>query len=181
MKNALVLCLAALAASAGAADFSLTSPVIAPNGTLAATQVFNGFGCTGGNRSPELAWDNPPAGTRSLALTAYDPDAPTGSGWWHWIVYNLPATLRSLPEDAGRADGHGLPAGARHGRSDFGTAGFGGACPPPGDKPHRYQFTLHALKVERLDLPPDASAALIGYMINSQRLGSVKLEATYGR
>ena len=181
MKPALFLLLAGLAGAAGAADFTLSSPTVKPHGTLGAPQVFNGFGCTGGNVSPALAWQNPPAGTRSFALTTYDPDAPTGSGWWHWVVYNIPATVSALPEDAGRVDGSRLPEGAQQGRTDYGVAGFGGACPPVGDKPHRYQFTLHALKTDRLEVPADASAALIGFMISGQRLGSVTLQATYGR
>ncbi|MEW6705380.1 MAG: YbhB/YbcL family Raf kinase inhibitor-like protein [Pseudomonadota bacterium] len=121
------------------------------------------------------------AGTKSFANTVYDPDARTGSGWWHWVVCNIPAGVTALPEDAGRADGTGLPAGAVHGRTDFGSAAFGGACPPPGDKPRRYRFTVHALKVEKPDLPPDASAAMVGFMIHANRLASVTLQARYGR
>lgn len=164
-----------------AGDFTLTSPTLQPGATLPAAQVYQGFGCHGGNLSPALAWSGAPRGTKSFVLTAYDPDAPTGSGWWHWVVYNLPVTTRALPEGAGRADGSLLPAGARQGRTDFGSIGYGGACPPAGDKPHRYRFTLHALKVGALDLPPDASAAMIGFMVHASQLGQASLEFAYGR
>lgn len=172
---------ATLGSPALAGSFTVTSSTIRPNQTLGMDQVFNGFGCYGRNISPSITWQNPPAGTRSFAITAYDPDAPTGSGWWHWVVYNLPADVTGLPENAGLADGSGLPAGAVQGRTDFGTPGYGGACPPPGDKPHRYVFTVHALKVEKLELPADASAALVGYMINANRLGKASVTARFGR
>ena len=174
---ATLLSLAPLAAGA----FSLESAEIKRNATIAAAQVYNGFGCTGGNISPSLAWKDPPAGVRSYAITVYDPDAPTGSGWWHWVVYNLPATTTSLPAGAGDRSGAKLPAGAVHGRTDFGTPGFGGPCPPQGDKPHRYIFTVHALRIDKLDVPADATAALIGFMINANRLGNASFTGMYGR
>ena len=167
--------------AAQAAGFSLTSPTIKPGSMLTDTQVFNGFGCEGKNVSPALKWSGAPAGTKSFAVTVYDPDAPTGSGWWHWVVFNIPAGANELPAGAGSADGKGLPAGAVQGRTDFGAPGFGGACPPKGDKPHRYIFTVHALKTEKLDVPADATAALVGFMINANRLGKASFEAKYGR
>ena len=143
---------------------------------LTDAQVFKGFGCEGKNVSPALKWSGAPSGTKSYAVTVYDPDAPTGSGWWHWVVYNIPATATELPEGAGAADGKGaLPAGAVQGKTDFGSAGFGGACPPPGDKPHRYIFTVYALKTDKIDVPADASAALIGFMINANKLAQGEL------
>jgi len=163
------------------AGFRLSSPTVAPNGTLGAGQVYSGMGCHGENISPELKWSGAPKETRSFAVTVYDPDAPSGSGWWHWIVYNLPATLRGLPADAGNRAGALLPAGALQGRTDYGERAFGGACPPAGDKPHRYIFTVHALKVEKLDVPADATAAMIGFMINANKLASASITATYGR
>jgi Raf kinase inhibitor-like YbhB/YbcL family protein len=172
------LCVAAAVPSANAGDFILSSPTVADGHTLPDAHVLEGFGCHGGNRSPELAWTTPPAGTKSLAVTVYDPDAPTGSGWWHWVVFNLPASVGRLP--AGAGNGGELPAGAVEGRTDFGTSGFGGACPPPG-KPHRYIFTVHALKVGRLDLDREASGAMVGYMIGANSLGSATITATYGR
>ena len=166
---------------AHAAGFTLSSPTIKPGGTLTEAQVFQGFGCTGKNVSPALKWSGAPAGTKSFALTVYDPDAPTGSGWWHWVVYNIPATATELPEGAGAADGKSLPAGAAQGRTDFGAPGFGGACPPQGDKPHRYIFTVYALKTDKLDVPPDATAALVGFMINANKLDKATFTAKYGR
>lgn len=170
--------LAASASSAGE-PFKVASTDMADKQPLKHAQVFKGFGCDGGDRSPQLAWSGAPAGTKSFAVTMYDPDAPTGSGWWHWIVYNLPASVNRLEGGAGQAGK--LPPGARHGRNDYGRFDFGGACPPPGDKPHRYIVTVHALKVEKLDVPEDASAALIGYMVNANRIGAATLTATYGR
>lgn len=164
-----------------AASFELSSPNIKPDSMLSDTYVFNGFGCSGKNLSPALQWKNPPAGTKSYAITVYDPDAPTGSGWWHWVAYNIPASATQLPEGAGTADGKTLPAGTLQGHTDFGTVAFGGACPPVGDKPHRYIFTVHALKTEKLDVPADATAALIGFMINANRLGQATFTAKYGR
>jgi Raf kinase inhibitor-like YbhB/YbcL family protein len=132
------------AAAAQAGGFKLSSPTIKPHSTLSMDQVFNGFGCTGKNISPALKWSGAPKGTKSFAVTLYDPDAPTGSGWWHWVVYNIPADVTELPEGAGTAGGAKLPKGAMQGRTDYGTHAFGGACPPPGDKPHRYIFTVSA-------------------------------------
>ncbi len=163
------------------ASFQLESPEFRDGDTLPLPSVHNVMGATGENISPELAWRNAPAGTKSFALTMYDPDAPTGSGWWHWVVYDIPAGASALPRGAGAADGAGLPAGARQGRTDFGTAGYGGAAPPPGHGPHRYIFTLHALSVDKLDVPADASAAYVGFMIHMSRLGSATLTATYER
>jgi Raf kinase inhibitor-like YbhB/YbcL family protein len=173
------LALAGLAQAAAA--LSLTSPDIKPGSTLSNTFVFNGFGCSGENKSPALKWSGAPAGTKSFAVTLYDPDAPTGSGWWHWVVYNIPASTTELTAGAGAADGKGLPQGAAQGRTDFGTAAFGGACPPQGDKPHRYIFTVYALKSDKLDVPADASAALIGFMIHADQLAKATLTAKYGR
>ncbi len=183
MKSIITLfaALSLASASVSAANFSVASSIIKPNSKLGTSQVFNGFGCTGDNISPELAWKNAPIGTKSFALTMYDPDAPTGSGWWHWVVYNLPANVTHLPANAGSIDGQLLPQGAVQGRTDFGTSGYGGACPPVGDKAHRYQITIHALKVDHLDLPADASAALIGFMIRANRIGSASLQAKYSR
>lgn len=174
------LLLSATAAAAEPATFKLASPDIAEQRTLSDAQVFDGFGCKGGNRSPALSWNAGPAGTKSYAITVYDPDAPTGSGWWHWVVVNLPATTLSLPAGAGSADGHLLPAGARQLSTDFGAPGFGGACPPVGDKPHRYIFTVHALDTV-LDLPANATPALAGFMMNAHTLAKARITAVYAR
>jgi Raf kinase inhibitor-like YbhB/YbcL family protein len=160
--------------------FRLWSPEVTAGATLKAKQVFNGFGCSGENVSPELRWEGAPANTKAFALTMYDPDAPTGSGWWHWIVYNLPPETTKLESGAGDVAAPKLPQGAAHGRNDYGALGFGGACPPKGDKAHRYVFTLFALK-DKISVPPDASAALIGFQLYDKSLARAKLTAVYGR
>ena len=164
-----------------AAGFQLTSPQIKAGGTISQSFEFNGFGCSGENKSPALKWSGAPKGTRSFAVTVYDPDAPSGSGWWHWMVINIPADVNELASDAGAVGGANLPRGAIQARIDYGVAGWGGVCPPQGDKPHRYIFTVHALKVDKLDVPADATAALTGFMINGNALGKASFTARYGR
>jgi Raf kinase inhibitor-like YbhB/YbcL family protein len=170
----------AIGAAAADGAFRLTSPTVGPNSLLSNDQVYSGFGCSGKNISPQLTWTGAPGGTKSYAVTVYDPDAPTGSGWWHWLVYNLPAIVTQLPAGAGSAGGK-LPAGAVQGRTDFGTSGFGGACPPAGDKPHRYIFTVYALKSEKISVPDEASAAMVGFVIHANTLAKASLTARYGR
>jgi Raf kinase inhibitor-like YbhB/YbcL family protein len=162
------------------AKFTLTSTDIANGGRIAEAQVFNEFGCNGGNVSPALAWSGAPADAKSFALLVHDPDAPTGSGWWHWVVYNLPAGTTSLPAGAGDPRKNLMPAGAVQGRTDYGSVGYGGPCPPPG-KPHHYHFQLYALKVAKLDLPAGASAALVGFNVRAQALAQAELVGLYGR
>lgn len=181
LRRPLAIALLGASSLAHGAGFTLSSPTIKPGSTLTQAQVFNGFGCSGQNISPALKWSGAPAGTKSFAVTVYDPDAPTGSGWWHWVVINLPADSAGLAEGAGPADGKALPAGALQGRTDFGAPGFGGACPPQGAKPHRYIFTVYALKTDKLDVPPDATAALIGFMLNANKLATATFTAKYGR
>jgi Raf kinase inhibitor-like YbhB/YbcL family protein len=173
----------ALAAATGAhaAGFKLESPDIKPNSTIPKKFEANVFGCGGENKSPALKWSGAPKGTQSYAVTVYDPDAPTGSGWWHWSVINIPANVTELKPDAGNASNASLPQGARQVRIDYGVAAWGGTCPPQGDKPHRYVFTVHALKTDKLDIPPDATAALAGFMINANSIGKASFTAKYGR
>jgi Raf kinase inhibitor-like YbhB/YbcL family protein len=173
--------LLAAAAASHAAAFQLESPDIRPNATIAKRFEANVFGCSGENKSPALKWSGAPKDTKSYAVTVYDPDAPTGSGWWHWSVIDIPASVTELKADAGNASGANLPPGARQVRIDYGTAAWGGMCPPPGDKPHRYVFTVHALKTDKLDIPADATAALAGFMINANALGKASFIAKYGR
>lgn len=139
-------------------------------------QVLNAMGYQGDNLSPHLAWDDVPAGTKSFVVTCYDPDAPTGSGWWHWVVANLPAQTRELPEGAG--SGNGLPFGALQTRTDFGAGGYGGAAPPQGET-HRYIFTVHAIDVEQLEVNEDASAAMVGFNVHFHSLGSATITALF--
>lgn len=160
--------------------FQLTSETISAGKTLPLEQVYNGFGCVGNNISPALMWQEAPKGTKSFAITAYDPDAPTGSGWWHWLVFNIPGDLNALPVNAA-AKMHDVNPMIKQGRNDYGDYGYGGACPPKGTKAHQYIFTIHALSVPHLDLNKDATAAMIGYNIKANELGRAELVATYGR
>lgn len=176
----LLVAAATLAADAPGAKFTLTSSDFRAGGRIAEAQAFDGFGCKGGNVSPALSWSHAPAGTASFALLVHDPDAPTGSGWWHWVLYNIPATVSSLPAGAGNPHKTLLPAGAEQGRTDYGAAGYGGPCPPPG-APHHYYFRLYALKVQKLDLPADATAAFVAFNVRAQSLGSAELMGLYGR
>ncbi|WP_395495363.1 kinase inhibitor [Acetobacter sp. KSO5] len=157
--------------------FVLTSPAFTDGATLPQAQVYNGMGQRGQNLSPALEWKNAPEGTKSFVVTTYDPDAPTGSGWWHWVVTNIPASVTALPEGAGSGKG-GLPEGAVQVRTDFGAPGYGGAAPPPGPA-HRYIFSVYALDVPKLDIAPDASPAMVGFMVYHHKLASASLTALY--
>lgn len=161
--------------------FRVSSPDFVPGGTVKKAQVFDGWGETGGNLSPELSWSGAPAGTRSFAVTVYDPDAPTGSGWWHWQAYDIPSGVTRLPAGAGTPGKGGAPAGMVQGRNDYGARGYGGPCPPPGDRPHRYVLTVFALKVERLEVGPDASCAAVGFNLNANALATASVTSLYGR
>ena len=180
-RTLLAAALVAAATLAQAAGFTLSSPDIKAGAMMPKRFEYKGFGCEGDNQSPALKWSGAPKGAKSFAVTMYDPDAPTGSGWWHWMVINLPADVNELKPDAGAVGGANLPKGASHARIDYGVAGWGGTCPPQGDKPHRYVFTVYALKVDKLELPADATAALTGFMINGNALGKASFTAKYGR
>lgn len=157
--------------------FRLYSNDLQSGAKMPELQVFNGMGYQGGNLSPHLTWDGVPAGTKSFAITVFDPDAPTGSGWWHWLVANIPATVTELPQGAGSGK-PGLPKGAIQTRTDFGKAGYGGAAPPQGES-HRYHFTVHALDVESIPVDEDASGAMVGFNIHFHSLGKATLTVTY--
>lgn len=161
----------ATATSAFADGFTLTSPDIAEGQQLSNDLIFKGFGCEGGNTAPTLAWSGAPEGTESFAITVYDPDAPTGSGWWHWFAFNIPANVTGIPGGES-VDGIEL-------FNDYGVKGFGGACPPPGEV-HRYQFTVYALGA-MLELDDSASNALSGFMVNAHSLASSTITAVYSR
>jgi Raf kinase inhibitor-like YbhB/YbcL family protein len=139
-----------------------------------------GFGCSGGNISPQLAWSGAPDGTKSFAVTAFDPDAPTGSGFWHWLVVNIPPTVSELAPDVGNPSAGKLPSGALQTRTDFGKPGYGGPCPPEGDHPHRYLFTVYAVGVDQLQgVNADTSAAVIGFMLHFNTLDKAELMGLY--
>jgi Raf kinase inhibitor-like YbhB/YbcL family protein len=142
-----------------------------------------GFGCAGGNQSPQLSWSGAPEGTKSFAITCFDPDAPTGSGFWHWVVFNIPASTTSIPVGAGDVKKKLMPKGAIQSRTDFGTDGYGGPCPPQGDKPHHYIFTVYAVDEDKLQFAKDhnVSAAVVGFELHFHSKAKASLTATYGR
>jgi Raf kinase inhibitor-like YbhB/YbcL family protein len=145
-------------------SFTVTSEDFTDGDTLAAKHTSGLMGLEGGQDvSPQLSWSGFPAGTRSFVVTCLDPDAPTGSGFWHWSAVNIPAEVTSLAQGAGAVGGAELPAGAFHVRNDAGTAGFVGAAPPEGHHAHRYLFTVHAVDVEKLDVDADTSPAVVGF------------------
>jgi Raf kinase inhibitor-like YbhB/YbcL family protein len=167
-----------LAAGDAPAAFRLLSADLSAGGKLPEAHVLDGFGRHGGNRSPHLRWENAPAAAKSFVVTLFDPDAPTGSGWWHWVVVDIPATTNELGHGASR-HAAALPPGCREMRTDFGAPGYGGAAPPAGET-HRYVFTVHALDVPHLDIPDEASAAMVGFFVHAHSLGSATLTVNYG-
>lgn len=164
-----------------AGSFTLSSNDISHGEFMTKKHEYNGFGCSGGDLSPHLKWSNAPQGTKSFAITVYDPDAPTGSGWWHWQVVNISKNVMEVPTGAGSTKQDLVPKGSMQIKNDYGSKGFGGACPPPGHGVHRYSYTIHALSVENLELPKDASGALTGYMINANTIESSTIESLYKR
>ncbi len=160
--------------SALAGSLTLASTDIANGKFMAKAQEFQGFGCSGGNQSPQLSWSGAPDGTAAFAILVHDADAPTGSGWWHWQLVNIPKDVTSLPAGAM------APAGSQSMNNDYGVKGFGGACPPLKHGVHHYRFTVHALS-QTLELPENASGALTGYMVKAHSLGSSTIEALYRR
>ena len=153
-----------------------------PTMTTAEEQVFKGFGCAGGNVSPSLNWSGVPKGAKSLALSVYDSDAPTGSGFWHWVVFDMPPTVTSLPKGAGDPKSGLMPKGAIQSRTDFGVPGYGGPCPPQGDPPHHYHFTLFAVDVDKFDdMDANVSAAVVGFHLHFHNKGIAKFVATYAQ
>jgi Raf kinase inhibitor-like YbhB/YbcL family protein len=164
-----------------ASALTLTSPEVKPNGKLADEQAFNGFDCAGKNVSPALNWSDAPKGVKSFAVSLYDPDAPDGSGFWHWLVANIPANVASLAKGAGDPKAATLPPGTVQYRNDFGAIGYGGPCPPKGDRPHRYQFTVFALNVDRLEVDETASAAVVSSYLHAHALAKSTLTGILGR
>lgn len=171
---------AILSTTAFAESFKLSSSDIKEGQQMSSAHEFQGFGCNGGNKSPQLRWEGEPDGTEAFAIMAYDPDAPTGSGWWHWQVVNIPKGINEIPAGAGDISKNLMPEGITNIKNDYGVLGFGGACPPKGNGIHRYQFTIYALS-KKLDLPADASGALTGYMVKANSIASSTIEATYQR
>ncbi|MGL4807079.1 MAG: YbhB/YbcL family Raf kinase inhibitor-like protein [Bacteroidales bacterium] len=143
--------------------------------------VFKNEELHGENISPQLSWVNAPEGTESFAITVYDPDAPTGCGWWHWIIFDIPAEVNSLDSDAGNLRKKVAPAMSIQSLNDYLTHGYGGPCPPKGDKPHRYIFTIHALNTRSIGLNKDANPALVGFVLNQYTIAKASLITYFGR
>jgi len=179
---ALALPVASSLAPAEVPGFALTSPDFGPDRRIPQSHIFNQYGCTGQNRSPALEWRGAPSGTKSFAITMFDLDERgSPSGWWHWVVYDLPASTSQLPENAGVPNSHDLPRGAVQGRTDMSEDAYHGPCPDKGQPPHRYRITIYALKVDKLPVPPEASGAMVTYTAHDYTLAKASLTARYGR
>ncbi len=175
-KKLIVTLLFVMAQNVSAEGFYLSSSDI--QGQIANEQVFNSFGCSGKNISPQLSWGNAPTGTKSFAITVYDPDAPTGSGWWHWVVFNIDKSIDNIKTGASTKT---MPQGVIESTTSYGSKGFGGACPPKGDKAHRYIFTVHALDTDKIEQNADARPELVGFFINSHAIAKASIMAYFGR
>lgn len=159
--------------------FTLTSTSIGGEATV--NEEFNGFGCTGNNESPQLSWKNAPKGTKSFAITMYDPDAPTGSGWWHWIVFDIPKNIKELVSNAGNIKSNLVPKEAIQSITDFGVGGYGGPCPPEGHGIHQYIITVHALKTDKLGLNENTNPAVVGYYLWNNTIAKASIVMYYQR
>lgn len=158
--------------------FTVTSKDVTEGAGLANAQVSGLMGAGGDDQSPELTWSDFPSETKSFAVTVFDPDAPTASGFWHWAVADIPASVTSLPAGAGGDPGE-LPTGAVTLANDASMKRFVGAAPPPGHGPHRYIIAVHAVDVESLDLPDGATPAFLGFNLFSHAIGRATLTGTY--
>lgn len=163
----------------GQKTFTLTSQDV--GGQATTTQEFNGFGCSGTNESPQLSWANAPEGTKSFAVTMYDPDAPTGSGWWHWLVFDIPANVNELVTNAGAVKANLAPKGAIQSITDYGVTGYGGPCPPEGHGLHQYILTVYALKTDQLGLDAKTNPAVVGFYLWSNTLAKASIVTYYQR
>jgi Raf kinase inhibitor-like YbhB/YbcL family protein len=159
--------------------FSLSSKTLGGNSTT--LQEFNGFGCTGKNQSPQLSWVNAPEGTKSFAVTMYDKDAPTGSGWWHWVVFDIPAEVNTLAENAGNIESGLMVEKAIQSLTNYGAPGYGGPCPPENHGLHQYVITVHALKVSELGLDQNTNPAIVGYYLWNNTLAKASIVTYYER
>ena len=159
--------------------FTLSSNDLAGEATI--NEVFNGFGCTGENKSPQLSWKNAPEGTKSFAVTMYDPDAPTGSGWWHWLVFDIPVNNNELVSGAGNTKLNLTPEGVIQSITDYGANGYGGPCPPEGHGLHQYIITVYALKTDKLGLNKSTNPAVVGYYLWNNTIAKASIVTYYQR
>lgn len=175
----IIVCLITLLGKTNAQTFTLRSNDLGGQGTK--KMEFNGFDCNGANISPQLSWSNAPTGTKSFAITVYDPDAPTGSGFWHWLVFNIPADTKELVTGSGSTNGKLLPEGAVQSITDYGIKGYGGPCPVVNHGAHRYVFTVYALKVDKLDVNPETNPAVVGFNLWSNTIEKASIVIYYER
>jgi Raf kinase inhibitor-like YbhB/YbcL family protein len=166
-------------ASYGQNPFTLNSKTLGGNSTI--LEEFNGFGCTGKNQSPQLSWTNAPEGTKSFAVTMYDKDAPTGSGWWHWVVFDIPADVNILAENAGNIESGLMVEKAIQSLTNYGAPGYGGPCPPENHGLHQYVITVYALKVSALGLDQNTNPAIVGYYLWNNTLAKASIITYYER
>ena len=159
--------------------FTLESKTLGGNATT--IEEFNGFGCTGENTSPQLSWSNAPKGTKSFAVTMYDPDAPTGSGWWHWVVFDIPSNVNELLNNAGNIEKGLMPKDAVQSVTNYGLPGYGGPCPPENHGIHQYVITVHALKVDKLGLDKNTNPAVVGYYLWNNTIAKASIVTYYER
>jgi Raf kinase inhibitor-like YbhB/YbcL family protein len=180
-KTSLLICIltAFSALSFGQNTFTLASTDL--GGQATKTQEFNGFGCEGENTSPQLSWANAPEGIKSFAITMYDRDAPTGSGWWHWIVFDIPENVNTLVTNSGNIKVNLAPKGAIQSITDYGIKGYGGPCPPEGHGLHAYEITVHALKTDTLGLDENTNAAVVSFYLWSNTLAKASIVTYYRR
>ena len=159
--------------------FTLSSKDL--GGQATKTEEFGGFGCTGKNQSPQLSWTNAPEGTKSFAITMYDPDAPTGSGWWHWVTFDIPSNVNELVANAGNPALNLVPKGAIQSVTSYGVAGYGGPCPPENHGLHQYIITVHALKIDKLGLESNTNPAIVGYNLWMNTIAKASIVVYYQR
>jgi Raf kinase inhibitor-like YbhB/YbcL family protein len=159
--------------------FTLSSNTL--GGEATKIEEFNGFGCTGKNESPQLSWKNAPEGTKSFAITMYDPDAPTGSGWWHWVVFDIPTSTTELVANAGDIKLNLTPEGTIQSITNYGAQGYGGPCPPQGHGLHQYIITVYALKTDTLGLDKNTNPAIVGYYLWNNTLAKASIVSYYKR
>jgi Raf kinase inhibitor-like YbhB/YbcL family protein len=179
MRYAIVVAALLLNTTVNAQTFTLRSSDL--GGQATEKQALNGSGCNGENMSPQLSWEYPPAGTKSFAVTVFDESAPTGSGWWHWLVFDIPSTARELKSGAGNPSLNIAPGGSVQSITDFGKHGYGGPCPPEHSNAHKYVVTIYALKTEKLGLDPTANPALVGFMLEQNVIEKSSLIFYYKR